>query len=65
MEHAIGRQITERDRKQAEECVNCSLCRNERQKQNGLPEWFHSTSSSASARTAGDMRRCTAARLTK
>jgi hypothetical protein len=40
MEQVIGQEITEQDIKKAQECVACSLCRNEREKQNGLPLWF-------------------------
>lgn len=40
MEQVIGQEITERDRKMAQECVECALCRNEREKQNGLPLRF-------------------------
>ena len=39
MEQVIGQAITEQDRKSAQECVKCSLCRNEREKPNGMPLW--------------------------
>ncbi len=38
MEHATGQTITERDRKSAQECIACALCRDPK-KQGGLPRW--------------------------
>jgi uncharacterized protein CbrC (UPF0167 family) len=32
--------ITERDRRRAEQCVKCSVCRRAREKQRGLAFWF-------------------------
>lgn len=40
MEQVMGQEITERDRELAQECVKCSLCRSEREKEKGLPVWF-------------------------
>jgi hypothetical protein len=40
MQQVTGQSTAERDRKMAQECVECSLCRNEREKQKGLPIWF-------------------------
>lgn len=40
MEEVISQEITHRDRKMAQEYVECALCRNERARQNGLAPWF-------------------------
>jgi len=39
MEQVIGQEITEQDRKKAQVCVECALCRNA-EKQGGLPLSF-------------------------
>jgi hypothetical protein len=67
MHQVTGQEATERDRKMAQECVECSLCRNEREKQKGFSLWFLNSIEvlSAYARTVRGMRRCTAARPTK
>ena len=39
-EEVIGQEITHRDRKMAQECVECAHCQNDRARQNGLAPWF-------------------------
>ncbi|MCD6569230.1 MAG: hypothetical protein J7L53_00830 [Deltaproteobacteria bacterium] len=36
----MAQQITERDRKMAQFCVNCPVCRMARNKQKGVAYWF-------------------------
>ncbi len=38
MESIIRQDITEKDKKFAQECINCALCRDP-QKQGGMPLW--------------------------
>jgi len=35
-----NREITDRDRQLAEQCLKCSVCRRAREKQRGLAFWF-------------------------
>jgi len=36
----MSRNITEKDRKMAEKCVSCPVCRHARDKQKGVAFWF-------------------------
>ncbi|HOW98854.1 MAG TPA: hypothetical protein P5567_10810 [Kiritimatiellia bacterium] len=38
-----GPEITERDRRMAQQCVDCPVCRHARRKQRGLAFWFVKT----------------------
>ncbi len=42
MERPGGKGITERDRKLAQECIKCALCRDVEDR-NGMPQWLLSS----------------------